>query len=690
MSLEQKGGVRNGNDGATAATQATDGVNLADLANVLVQRRAWIFGTTIACLVLAAGYLAVAKPTYTSTAEVYVDPRDRPTPKEDPSEKSSVPGDGLLLVESQLRIITSGEVLSRVVNRMGLSEDPEFDGRGGLIANIKAMLGFGEPGNPKLAALRRLRLATAAKRNERSFVIDVSVSAHTPQRATDLANAVANAYLEEQASANANFDRRISEAITSQLERMRDSVSHSEQAVAAYKVAHNLVGSRDKLVTDQELTEANTQLTNAKARLNEAQARVKLVDSIESGGAPLESLPEAIQSSTMAQLRARAVDASRAEAQLAQVVGPNHPALQQARAQVRDVQVAIKNEVKLIAQAVRNVATSERTNVQNLQARFDSLKALTQTNEKAMVQLREFQLKADSDRAVYETYLAKAKAATEEQVINNTNIRLISPAILPDRRSWPPTIPVMVGALFGGLFFGMVLALLRGALEQFAGTPPKPSATDEREEKSPPQVAEIPAIGRREQLSRLRAELLAAPAGHSILLVRASSNEALDLVALELARAVAESGQKVVVIDADLKAHIVSSRLRYDQRPGVRDILAGEASIREAALALGRTDVKIVPVGTAELPLPSQQMRNTLSMALRQAREFGRVIIDGGQLGATPSDFGLYAMADEVIFLEAVQGDRLSDVAVLVDLLRYRQIKAKSVFIDPESNALAA
>ncbi|HVX77459.1 MAG TPA: exopolysaccharide transport family protein [Bradyrhizobium sp.] len=690
MSLEQKGGIRNVDDDATAATRAPDGVTLGDLASILVRRRAWILGTTLACLVLAAGYLALVKPTYTSTAEVYVDPRDRPTPKEDPGEKSSVPGDGLLLVESQLRIITSGEVLSRVVDRMNLSEDPEFNGRSGLIASIKAMFGFGGAGNPKLAALRRLRLATSAKRNERSYVIDISVSAHAPQRATDLANAVANAYLEEQASANANFDRRISEAITSQLERMRDAVSHSEQAVAAYKVAHNLVGSRDRLVTDQELTEANTQLANAKARLNEAQARVKLVDSIESGGAPLESLPEAIQSSTIAQLRARAVDASRAEAQLAQVVGPNHPALQQARAQVRDVQAAIKNEVKLIAQAVRNVAISERTNVQNLQARFDSLKALTQTNEKAMVALRELQLKADSDRAVYETYLARAKAATEEQVINNTNIRLISRAILPDRPSWPPMIPVMAGALFGGIFFGIVLALLRGAADQFMGTPPKPGAGDERMEKPPTQVAEIPVIGRRDQLSRLKAELLAAPAGHSILLVRASSDEALELVALELARAVEESGQKIVLIDADLKANIISSRLRFNERVGVRDILAGEASIHEAAHALGRTGIKIIPAGVAALAPPNQQMRNVLSIALRQAKELGRVIIDGGELGATASEFGLYAMADEVIFLETAQSDRVSDVSVLVDLLRHRQIKAKAVFIDPTSHALAA
>jgi succinoglycan biosynthesis transport protein ExoP len=204
------------------------------------------------------------------------------------------------------------------------------------------------------------------------------------------------------------------------------------------------------------------------------------------------------------------------------------------------------------------------------------------------------------------------------------------------------------------------------------------------------QVAEIPAGGRREQLSHLRAELLAAPENHSILLVRTSSDEALELIALELARAVEEAGQKVVVIDADLKAHIVSSRLRYDQRPGIRDILAGKVSIHDAAHMLGRTGVKIVPVGMAALAPISQQMRSTLSIVLQQAREFGRVIIDGGELGTTPSEFGLYAMADEVIFLETVRGDQRSDVSVLVDLLRHRQIKAKAVFIDPTSHALAA
>lgn len=690
MSLEQEGDAKSVDDIAPAAAQASDGVSLRDLASTLVRHKAWIFGTTIACVALAAGYLATVQPTYTSTAEVYVDPRDRPTPKEDPGEKSSVPGDGLLLVESQLKIITSGKVLSRVVDQMDLSKDPEFNGRGSLIAGIKAALGFGGDDNPHLAALRGLRLATSTKRNERSYVIDISVSAREPQRAADLANAVANAFLEEQASANANFNRRLSDAIRSQLERMRSAVSHSEQAVAAYKAAHNLVGSRDRLVTDQELTEANTQLSNAQARLNEAQARVKLVESIESGGTPLESLPEAIQSNTIVQLRASAVEASRAEVQLARVLGPNHPALQQARAQVRDVQTAIKNEVKRIAQAVRNVATSERINVQSLQARFASLKALTQTNEKAMVQLRELELKANSDRTVYETYLAKAKAATEEQAINNTNIRLISRAILPDRKSWPRTIPLIGGALFGGIFLGIMLAFLRGALERLSGMPPKPNAGTDNVEEPLPQTAPVPAARRREQLSRLTAELLAAPADHSILLVRAQNDEALKLVALELARAVDECGQKAVVVDADLKDNPVSSLLQFDRSIGVRDILAGRASIREAAHAVGKTGIEIVPVGVAPLAPFDQQMRHALLVALRQARGLGRIIIDGGELAAMRSELGLYAMADEVIFLEPSDDDRPSDVSLLIDLLRHRQIKAKAISIDPTSHAMAA
>ncbi|MCA6120530.1 chain-length determining protein [Bradyrhizobium sp. WSM 1704] len=675
-----------------AGGQVSDSVDFKDVTGILFRRKHWILGVAAAFCAIATMYVAIARPTYTATAEVYVDPRDRPTPKEEPSVQNSVPGDGLLLVESQLKIITSSEVLSRVVDEMKLASDPDFNGRSGVTATIMGLLGLSQNKPAELVALRNLRLNTAVKRNDRSFVIDIMVSARTPEQAAKLANAVANAFLEGQASANSNFNRRISDAITSQLDRMRAAVNQSEQAVAAYKAANNLVGARNRLVTEQELDEANTQLTNAKTRLNEILARVKVIESIEAGGAQLDSLPEAVQSATIAQLRARAADVSREEAQLALINGPNHPALRAARAQLQDVQVAIKNEVKLIAAAVRNAAAGERTNVQTLQARFDSLKKLSENNEKVMVPLRELERKADSDRALYETFLAKAKTAGVQEVIDTTNIRLISQASPPDRKSWPPTTIILAAALFGGLSLGIVLALARESLENGGRGAPKPNTR--RVSVSPPVQPEAVPPVRAERPVRLRdfsAELLSAPTGHSVLLVRASSDDAsLDLTALELARSLEEAGQKVLVIDADLARFPVTSRLRFGQRPGLRDVLAGKSTIGDAACALGRTNIRIVPVGLTKLASADHQMRYLLSTALKEAREFERVIIDGGELGGTPSEFGLYAMADEVIFLESARGAKTDDARVLAELLKHNRIKARSVVVEADPETVAA
>ena len=442
-----------------ANERASSGIDVKDVVSIVLRRKRWIFGLTALFLTLATTYVLLTRPAYTATAQVYVDPRDRLTPKEETAAQNSVPGDGLLLVESQLKIITSTDVLARVVDELDLRNDPEFNGQRDVIAAIKRLFGFSPTDDPALIALRNLQLKTAAKRIDRSFVIDIMASAETPDRARDIAGAVTNAYLEKQASANANFSRRISEAITSQLASMRNAVSRSEKDVAAYKAANDLVGARSKLVTEAELDETNTQLTIAKARLNEAQAKVNLISSIEAGRARLDALPEAIQSGTILQLRTRAADIARDEAQLAMTYGPNHPTLQQARAQSQGVQVAIRNEVKLIAEAVRNAAIAERTNVRTLQERFDRLKMLSKSNEQVIVPLRELERKADADRSVYEIFLAKAKTASEQQGIDTTNIRLISRALPPERKSWPPTTIMMAAALFGGLTLGVAMAL---------------------------------------------------------------------------------------------------------------------------------------------------------------------------------------------------------------------------------------
>jgi MinD-like ATPase involved in chromosome partitioning or flagellar assembly len=134
----------------------------------------------------------------------------------------------------------------------------------------------------------------------------------------------------------------------------------------------------------------------------------------------------------------------------------------------------------------------------------------------------------------------------------------------------------------------------------------------------------------------------------------------------------------------------VTSRLRFDRRTGLRELLAHVATMTDAAHRLGKTNIHIVPAGSVGLRAADQQMREALSSALRDARRFDRVIIDGGELGTTSSEYGLYALVDEVILLQTNRNIHTDDVQVVADLLQHRRIKARTVRIDPAPEAVAA
>jgi len=674
-----------------------DGVDVRNVLGILARRKNWVIGVPLALCALVLAYLLVAHPAYTGTAQVFVDPRDQYTPKDDPLQ-NSVPGDGLLLVESQLKIITSNEVLNRVIEQMNLQNDPEFNGeRMGLGRLVKALIGLGKTEDRALVTLRNLRKQVVTKRVDRSFVIDILASADTAPRAAALANAVATAYLEEQAGANSAFQRRTSESISAQLGKLRQEVKRGEEAVAAFKAANNLVGTRSRMVSEQQLDEANTQLTNAKTRLADAQARVRQIETIEHGDAGLDALPEAMQSAAIVQLRGRLADVSREEAQLAQIDGPSHPALQAARAQVRDVQAAIQRELKTIARSVRNIEASERTNVQNLQANFDALKTQSQANEKLMVPLRELERKAESSRVVYETFLAKAKTAEERQGIDTTNIRLISRATTPENKSWPPTLIMLAAAIFAGLTIGVAMALARDFMER-SGKEPDPDivATPEVPVAAVAEPAPTPAVrpkmvmqNNASRLSALSQELLAAPKGYTIVLVQVQRGAWLDDVALQLARTMIANRMDVMLVDADLARHRTTSRLGLDKASGLRDVMAGRAAIDQVVQVHKPTAMRVVPVGLSAVGNRDPLARQALAAAFRELRAFDRVIVDGGEMGSTASEFGMYYMADEVVFLAQGPGGKSEDAAILVDLLHLRQVKARVVVVEPEVSVAA-
>ncbi len=184
---------------------------------VLFLLRHWRLGLgcVVICLGLAVAYLAAATPRYTATAQIlFSSSRERTIGAE--SNLSDATLDPAAL-ESQVNLLQSTAVLTKVVDDEALTKDPEFlSVRYSHFQRLRHRLFGGEiePKNPKTTAILALRGATHVDRVGKSYVVGVSVTTKDPEKSARLANALANVYIADRVSTSAPMGQRSVRLIT--------------------------------------------------------------------------------------------------------------------------------------------------------------------------------------------------------------------------------------------------------------------------------------------------------------------------------------------------------------------------------------------------------------------------------------------------------------------------------------------
>ena len=430
----------------------------------------------VACTVAAALALAlvadfVITPRYRAVSQILIGPADLRVVEKAMMPAAQTADANVIQVESETRILTSDKVLRRVVDSEQLTSDPEFAPRSrSLMTTLREAVGLGstaKPGDAELAALRQLQKNVTAKRSERTYVVDLMVDTADPQKSARVANAIAQAYLDEQTAARAETARRVTDSLSSRLSELRERVRDAEELVERYKREHNIVGASGRLVDEQQLTELNNQLGMAKARTAEAKSRYEQLQRQQRGGADPGATAEAVASNTIGRLREQYATVARQEANLAAELGPRHPWVIDARAQVRNAQQLITEELTRVAEANRNDYERALANENSLASSLDALKRKAMDTSLAFVKLRELERESEASRAVYESFLGRAREMREQERLDTANVRVLSDAQPPQDRAWPPRRLIMLlGALMAGALGGIGLAyvveLVRG------------------------------------------------------------------------------------------------------------------------------------------------------------------------------------------------------------------------------------
>src|SRR6195952_257184 len=268
-----------------------------------------------------------------------------------------------------------------------------------------------------------------------------------------LANAVSTAYLAESKQSQADAARRATTDLSGRLKELQDRLRTSENALAVYKAKKIFLGTQDTLVSDQQLSAMTQRLAAAHALTLDAQAKYDQIEASRRGATDAGAIPEALQSPTIANLRAQCADARRKYAELSSELGPLHPSLKNMEKQVEDLRKNITEELNRFSQSARNDLTRARDYEASLTRALDSQKHQSVDLSQASVRLRELERDVDANRNVYQSFLKRSRETEEQETLNTSAARIIGEATAPQRRIYPPAMSLiaMIGFAIGAL-----------------------------------------------------------------------------------------------------------------------------------------------------------------------------------------------------------------------------------------------
>ena len=489
---------------AVAGWQAPT-VDLREMARIL--RRRWRAVVLPAAVLggIALAYVLTATTLYTANSTVLVDPRRANVVETNQSVLTNFGTDDAT-IESQTLLIQSLAILQRVVDKLKLTQDLEFMPKPGLLDPIRNLFRSSGPVDgvsPEDAAraysIYLLQRRMKVTRQGTTFLVDIAVSSESPQKAATIANAVADAYFEEQVRAKYDATRIAAKWLGSQIDALKNRVVASEQAVAEYRSANNLAVAQGVTVNDQQITDLNNKLIAARVQTAEARAKFDQVQQLAKTGGDAGGLNAAVSSEMVTKLRAQYADIAKNEADLTSKYGPRHPQVANVRAQLKDTQRLINEEIARIVQSTAHDYDVAKSREASLQDSFDKLQGVSSTSGQALVRLHELQREAEANRTLYEAYLARSKETTAQESLEMPDSRIVSFASIPLKPSAPKTALILGLAILLGLGGGAVLAFLTDYLDGRIKT------LEQAEEISGvPALAALPSISSRELAGRAK------------------------------------------------------------------------------------------------------------------------------------------------------------------------------------------
>jgi capsular exopolysaccharide synthesis family protein len=716
---------------------------------LMILRHRWklIAGFTAAGLVMMGIVSLMSRPLYTANSVLHVENR-APTVTNFQQVTSSPAYfvEGVEYFQDQVKFLESRSLAASVIKELSLDQDERFIDKRGfnifrfLVKIPSRVVGFftwlvtpSQPDSgsdadakafgidPQLIGKYQYNLQILPVTNSR--LIQVSFTSPSRDLARQVADAHAAQYIRKGLQAKFELTGEAKKFLENEIDRVQKELAQAEVALNDFRRQHQIVSLDDNEKAIMErLRDLSRRVTEAQADRITAESDYRLVQNRE-----YDSLPAVINNGLVNNLKAEVSRLETQQAQVAEVFLGGSPQLQEVNSQLRQAQSRLDREIARAVGGVESIYLAAQARETSLSDELARQQDAVLNQKEVSGQFIKLDTAVTTTRTLYSTLLQRKAETDVVKGVTLSNASVMDPAELPIDPSYPRVPLNLAFGLLFGCALGTALALVMENLDSSLKTPEdvrrnlrlptlgvvpdfgKLSATPTAAAPLPLEEGETRAVAvpNAEVLSLTRRQSVPAEAYRSIrtsilflnpeaplrtlLITSSEPREGKTATTVNLAISLAQLGNRVVVIDADLRAPRCHRALGVPAGPGLAEVLRGQAELSNVVLALNLDEGRITvgsgdgearlhllqsgrPPGDPSELIASARMREVLRTLTEQ---YDMVLIDSPPVFPITDSAILAPAVDGVVLV--VRGHRTNRQVTTEALERLHFMKANVV-----------
>jgi len=611
-------------------------VHLRDYLIVLDRHKWLIIAALVITLSSTAMYLRKQVPVYQAQANITIEEPSRTQEMVLPKNVQVVNSEDSYYLETQIEIIRTTPVLANAVKQLGLTDAPE-----------------GTPEFNNVVDFLRGRVRVAPVKDTR--IVSITASHTEPEKARDIANAVAQAYIDQDRLSRLQSGRDSVRWLSTQLVDLKSKIRKSEEAFQQFKEREKMITLDEKRTSElDEISKLNASYLAVRSNRLEVET---IINKLESGSKGEIDIPIALLDNPNLQKLGNELSQLQTElSEKKKVFKDTYPGI-----------IALKDRINLAKQQILDELKRQMDFLEAQEQSFLSQQDSKRQNAlklgKNEIEYLNLEREVNTNREMYDALLAKVKELSLAGGVDLNNIRIIEPAELPSAPSGMKSMTLVLGGILG-IFLGIGFAFFLEYLDFRIKTPDDieknvglpvlgiiPRMPEAKKLRTPPIIIkDKPKDVSSEAYRSLRTNLVSAGLGNSlktIMITSTGPREGKSITTVNLGMTLAEAGFKVLLIDADLRRPKLHRVFSLERHKGLITMLTGKLTLDEALWDVD-TNLSVIPAG----PVPSNPSETLGSTLMKQFISYIRDQYDIVLFDAAP----ILGMTDSVILSTEVDG----------------------------------